>query len=185
MTSPKPNHFVIADLHLGHENVLKYARPQFQTLEEHDAIIIANINETCGKNDYLWVLGDVAFTKFSLDLLRFVECHMAMIGGNHDHFGTLDYLKYFHRVKGVAEVRIPAGRALLSHVPMHPGERWEYNIHGHKHLESYDDPRYINVSAEVVDFKPKRISDLISVETHSCRLHKDCDCYTCVGGYGL
>lgn len=51
-----PSVYVIADLHLGHENVAKWRG--FQSIEEHDQLIIDNWNKTVNPTDTVWILGD-------------------------------------------------------------------------------------------------------------------------------
>jgi calcineurin-like phosphoesterase family protein len=157
--NPKLNHFVLSDLHLGHEPILKFCRPWFKTIDEHDQYIIDQINKTCTSQDYLWLLGDVAFSRNALMKLKDVKVPMALIGGNHDTLPADTYLRVFQQVRGVAQM----GKVLFTHIPMHPEQmRWEYNIHGHLHTYHVGDARYINVSCEPLEFTPKRISELIS-----------------------
>jgi calcineurin-like phosphoesterase family protein len=159
----KPNHFVLSDLHLGHEKILDICRPWFKTIQEHDDYIIQKILETCGPNDCLWIPGDVAFKREALFRLKEVKCRLGLIGGNHDHFNADTYLRVFDYIKGVGQVRTLAGGILLTHIPMHPDQtRWKYNIHGHLHTYHIDDDRYINVCCEALDFTPQRIEILIA-----------------------
>ena len=62
--------YFIADLHLGHKNIIRFDstrehRP-FATIEEHDAELIRRWNAVVRPVDKVWVLGDVAFGKASL-----------------------------------------------------------------------------------------------------------------------
>jgi calcineurin-like phosphoesterase family protein len=55
---------------------------------------------------------------------------------------------------------------ILTHCPIHPSQleyRYKYNIHGHVHENSINDPRYINVSAEVIDYTPKTLEELLQL----------------------
>jgi calcineurin-like phosphoesterase family protein len=38
------------------------------------------------------------------------------------------------------------------------------NIHGHVHENTLDDKRYINVSAEVIDYRPKTLRELLNTQ---------------------
>ncbi len=44
----------------------------------------------------------------------------------------------------------------LSHCPIHTNEiiRYKKNYHGHIHEHTYDDDRYVNCCAEVLNYKP-------------------------------
>lgn len=161
-TTPKPEHYVLSDLHLGHEAILGFCRPWFKTIEEHDDYIIQKINETCAKGDYLWLLGDVAFKRDPLFRLKEVNPYLGLIGGNHDNFNADTYLRVFEQVRGVAQMKREGGAVLFTHIPMHPDQmRWKYNIHGHLHTYHVGDDRYINVSCEPMNFTPKRIAELL------------------------
>jgi calcineurin-like phosphoesterase family protein len=76
-----------SDWHFGHTNVLGFGpgRP-FDTIEAHDAALIARHNAIVAPDDDVWVLGDVALG----DIERSLACCAAMNGrlcllcGNHD-----------------------------------------------------------------------------------------------------
>jgi len=167
MTAPKPHHYVLSDLHLGHKNILGYCRPWFKSIEDHDDYIINKISTTCKQHDTLWLLGDIAFSKESLEKLSSIKCGMILIGGNHDVFGATTYLKYFKNIYGVAQMNFPQyPSTLFTHIPMHPEQhRWKKNIHGHLHAYNVGDDRYINASCEQLDFTPKVIGSLLNEKT--------------------
>lgn len=83
--------FVTADLHFGHSNVITYENRPFQSIEQMDAALIRNWNQTVSKQDKVFVLGDVGFYK--MEKLR--ECVTQLNGrkilvmGNHDRGRTV------------------------------------------------------------------------------------------------
>ena len=162
MASIKPNHYLLSDLHLGHEGILGYCRPWFKTIQDHDDFIIEQICKLT-HSDYLWILGDIAWNKKALLRLNEAPCHKGMVGGNHDNMKAADYLEVFHKVKGVATMfKEGYGTVLFTHIPMHPDQmRWVKNIHGHLHTYHVDDDRYINVSCEPMGFRPQRVKDVL------------------------
>lgn len=88
-----------------------------------------------------------------------------VILGNHDKLGCIpELLKYVNSVGGMLKLKTPKqNKIFLTHCPIHPDElkyRVKYNIHGHVHENSLNDKRYINVSAEVIDYKPKTFEEL-------------------------
>ena len=152
--------YVIADLHFGHTNVA--LRRGFYSVEEHDQHIIETWNETVNKYDTVYILGDISMEKKRyytwLDQLK---GYKKVILGNHDvprHVPEL--LKY---VNFVCSSFLYKERLLLTHIPIHPSEmyRYEKNIHGHLHDKEIDDPRYICVSCEVVNYTPKLLTELL------------------------
>lgn len=154
-------HF-IADLHLGHENAVKW-RTQFSCAEEMNQLIIDNWNNQVNKQDTVFILGDVAWNYKSLDLLSGMRGKKKLILGNHDEMKMEAYMKYFTHIYGAYEWK---HKIMLTHIPVHDMnmDRFRLNIHGHLHddlvlnpdLDSMrdDDPRYINVSCEQINYTP-------------------------------
>ena len=67
-------------------------------ITRHENTIIGNINETVGRDDELWILGDLSYrctVEHTLDCLRRINCrHLHLIIGNHafhntDHYGQI------------------------------------------------------------------------------------------------
>jgi calcineurin-like phosphoesterase family protein len=55
------NIFMISDMHFGHKNIMLYEVRPFKSVEDMDNSIIQNWNKVVGKNDKVFVLGDVSF----------------------------------------------------------------------------------------------------------------------------
>lgn len=160
----------IADLHLSHANMALHRG--FTTVEEHDEHIIAQWNSVVHKRDVTYILGDVTMEKKSpyilLDRLNGVK-HVVL--GNHDRRQDVPHLlQHVESVAGMIQYK----GIMLTHCPIHPMEldyRFNKNIHGHIHekqvmldipmapMEIPDD-RYICVSCERVDYKPKSLEEL-------------------------
>lgn len=172
--------FFISDLHLGHKNIIHFKNKKgiisrqmvlpngllrpFESIEEHDDYIIEKINSVVSKEDKTYFVGDIAFGQESLKLIGKIKGYKYLIGGNHDCYATDSYLKYFNKIFGAKML----DKCILSHIPVHPCQlenRYKVNIHGHMHsynvkkfnwgkLKFENDPRYINVSCEQLDFLP-------------------------------
>lgn len=50
-----------SDTHFGHENVLKFTDRPWETIQQMNSVIVANINARVGMNDELYILGDFSF----------------------------------------------------------------------------------------------------------------------------
>jgi calcineurin-like phosphoesterase family protein len=166
--------YVTADLHLGHNNIHKH-RPEFSSAEEHHEIIFDNLASTVTKNDTLYLLGDVAFSKEWLARIANLKVkHKILIAGNHDlerGIHMRDLVETYDAVYALWTKR----NFWLSHAPIHPQElrNKKANIHGHLHGNmvwadtkapteegfSEIDQRYINVSLEHTDWKPIKLSE--------------------------
>lgn len=149
--------FFIGDTHFGHKNIIlfdaiKASRP-FSNIEEHDEEIVRRWNSVVSKGDIVWHLGDFAFSSKAIATGGRLNGNKRLVLGNHDHYPTAEYLKYFHKVYGAATLK---GDILLTHIPVHPKqlERFKVNVHGHLHTHCLEDMRYINVSCEQINLTP-------------------------------
>jgi len=155
----------ISDLHFHHENMA--IKRGFKNYEEHDEHIIKTWNSIVSKKDVTYILGDVTFEKSKpYEILNRLNGIKKVILGNHDEPQHVPHLlQYVNNVCALKYLKHKEfGNIILSHAPIHPCEleyRFNINIHGHVHENTLDDKRYINVSAEVIDYKPKLLSELL------------------------
>lgn len=123
-------------------------------------LIISNWNKTVNKKDVTIILGDITMEKANYDILNCLNGIKHIVLGNHDEGQHTKVLQqYVNRIYGMLEYK----GFILTHCPVHPSQldfRYSFNIHGHVHSNSLDDPRYINVSAEVINYTPVLINDL-------------------------
>lgn len=169
--------FFIGDLHFGHKNITQL-RPEFKSIHDHDEFIISTWNDKVKKNDLVFVLGDVAFTKEGLEKVKELQGRKILLLGNHDEEDIHRYLVFFETVKGLYPYKDETGRYWLSHAPIHVQElRGRTNIHGHSHTkyvtkatsdnEDWEvDDRYYNASCEIVNYEPKTTKELNSHYEH-------------------
>ena len=162
----------ISDLHFGHTRLITDLRG-FANREEHDDLIISNWNRVVTKKDTTWILGDITMENPFYDILDRLNGIKNVVGGNHDlpkH--TREVLRHVNKYCGCLDYK----GFHVSHVPIHPNEICNTskkknfyigNIHGHIH-EGYVqdsggncDVRYINVSAEAVNYTPVLFTDIV------------------------
>ena len=160
-----PEIFFISDLHLGHARIIEWssARSHYTTVEEHDEDLVKRWNSVVTKRDVVWVLGDVVFPRTSMKYLAELNGMKSLVLGNHDKGKLKDLKQYFSRVEGAVGFK---DNTVLTHIPVHTSqvgrlERWSANIHGHMHEDSLDDPRYYNVSADVINLRPKPYTEIL------------------------
>lgn len=156
-----------SDPHFGHDNMAK--RRGFNSADEMNKHIISEWNKVVGKRDVTYILGDITMEKSKfyplLDKLNGIK---KVILGNHDEPQHIkELLKYVNSVAGMLKYKDKESGivSFLTHCPIHSSEldyRVNINIHGHVHEKSLDDTRYINVSAEVINYKPKTFKELIN-----------------------
>lgn len=77
--------FYISDLHLGHKNILAFDNRPFFNLKEMTETIISNWNSVVGKNDSVYVLGDMFWNNSEIPIvLPKLNGTKYLIKGNHD-----------------------------------------------------------------------------------------------------
>ena len=140
----------ISDPHLSHENIIKFERTQFKTIEQHDFYIKSLITKNTQKNDTLYVLGDVGdLTKENMIFWKNLNCKTILIRGNHD----TQKQKLLEAFDVVSDVPIFYNkRILLSHEPL-PVTNETINIHGHLHGAYLDSDNHVNLSIHMTDYQ--------------------------------
>lgn len=153
--------FFISDTHFGHKKIIEFSkeRGEFGSIEEHDEFLVQNWNNTVGKRDTVWHLGDFCFGRKNIAIAERLNGYKRLVMGNHDLYGAHEYTPYFDRIYGAAEYK----GYVLTHIPVHPDQfqRYRGNIHGHLHSCTLDDPRYINACCEQISCTPILFEELL------------------------
>ena len=160
--------WVIADLHFNHTNVIKYDNAPFESVEEMNATIIRNWNNTVAKDDIVYVLGDFTLsrrTEFISEMCGSLNGHKVLVMGNHDTRKPADYVNCGFRT-AIRKPILVDPRVVLSHEP--PAEEdiffgMKY-IFGHVHINPCAADKYGNcrcVSAARVNYTPVDLDQLL------------------------
>lgn len=167
--------YLISDLHLDHRNIIHYcARPfSFMDVEEMNSVLVNNWNNTV-RNNPVYFLGDLSFGKGSRApeyWLERLQGQIHFIKGGHDtNVKSLDLKEY-------EVLEYNNHKFLLVHDPDHLPIEWDgWVIHGHKHdndIQNYPFingiKRTINVSVELVNYKPVSLDYLLSLGLDSIK----------------
>jgi calcineurin-like phosphoesterase family protein len=159
------NIYIISDLHLGHEKMANLRG--FNSSIEHDLYLKNCWNSIVNKGDTTWILGDISMEKkIFYKTLSELNGIKKVVLGNHDMpkpSHNLELLKYVNSIGGVVTDR--ENRYIMTHVPVHESElnRYRINIHGHLHEDLINDPRYVNVSCEQVNYTPVLLNDILDL----------------------
>ena len=160
--------YVVSDLHLNHKNIINMGRP-FETLQEHNDYVIEEYNKVVGKDDLVYILGDVGFSPVQ-DLKLLIprlNGRKVLILGNHDKQKIGEY-----RNMGFIEVYdhpvYYSSHLILSHEPVREAlnNPYVFNVHGHLHFNILDLPNYINVNTELINYKP---ISLVKLEEYAAK----------------
>ncbi|MBP2656742.1 MAG: phosphoesterase [Firmicutes bacterium] len=164
------NIFMISDMHFGHKHIIRYENRPFATVDEMDNTMIQNWNQMIGKDDVVFVLGDVSFynKEKTTQIIQSLHGYKTLIIGNHDEGRSVTWW----REVGFEEVyRYPIVYEkfyILSHDPLYMSKNMPYaNIHGHTHHLKYEDTQFFNVSVECINYTPMRFDEIKAVITKS------------------
>ncbi len=131
-----------SDLHLGHENILRFARRPWGTAGEMNEALVDNINACVKPGDTLYILGDVSFRagfeNVAATVGRIACRHVRLIRGNHD--GDVPEEGFFEAVRDYEEVKYHGRKLCLMHYPLLTWNGIYYgSIHLHGHIHSQGD----------------------------------------------
>lgn len=148
--------YYISDLHFGHENILKFERTEFPSIQAHDDYIVYMINSIVKETDELMILGDVG----NLDQVSRIKCRKYLLLGNHDTANMKKYLAYFAEV--YTRPYYLKDNILLSHIP-HPVTEDVLNVHGHLHGSRLASRNHLNLSAHIIGYRPLNEESLYQI----------------------
>lgn len=164
--------YFIADLHLGHKNILTLANRRFDSIQEHDSYLIDCINKTVSTSDHLYILGDLGFHKDYLSLatkMAEINTHnVHIIRGNHDDIKDLIRLQEDGLIVEYKEMKIVKkgnNRIFCCHYPMREWYgfyRGYYHAFGHVHntLQPYE--RSMDVGVDSIGYHPIEFDNLVN-----------------------
>lgn len=183
-------HF-IADTHFDHKNIIRYCRRPFSSVAQMNRAIEDDWNGTVRDNDVVYYVGDWSFGKRARSAAywkRRLRGNIVSIKGSHDgpHSGI--------RLQPFKELHVAGYDFLLIHIP-NPNdkhqtqeqkqklENWQgWVIHGHVHnneMHKYPfingERKTINVSAELINYKPVSLQYLLSLDLDSIKRMRTID----------
>ncbi len=167
--------YYIADMHLGHENIIRLSNRPFKSVEEMDKTLIKNFNEVVTDEDDVYFIGDVSFKAGDpVKYLKQLNGKKHLIIGNHD--GSIlknpAARKMFVSIDNYKEIMDEGRKVILFHYPIAEWNgyfRNTYHIYGHTHNNTTN-PSYeymkslnncFNVGVDNTNFYPKTLSQLI------------------------
>ncbi len=178
--------FYIADMHFGHENVLRFDDRPFSEIGQMDETLVQNWNARVTDDDTVYVLGD-AFWKNeenSVKILPQLNGHKHLIQGNHDRVkGKLRL--YWESIAQYAEINDENRLVILSHYPMlfyksqHHGAAMLYgHVHNSREWQLVEKwkreqwalgipCRLINVGCmlDYMHYTPRTLTELLAAES--------------------
>lgn len=171
--------YFTADLHLGHENIIKMTGRPFCSVEEMDSVLIDNWNRKVKGNDTVFIAGDLIYK--SQNPCRYLDAlkgKKVLIRGNHDDGWLKDARAndYFDRIEMLIEQSMTGKMITLCHYPMLEwrgsrkvgSSKLGYLIHGHIHnskeKEGYNYlfrlPNALNAGVDINNYEPVTFQEL-------------------------
>lgn len=188
-TTIMSNVFFTSDQHWFHKLVtqLRGFGEGESAIRAHNDALIFGWESVVGKDDIVWVLGDLTVSSGSLpkalDIMGRLPGRKRLILGNHDpaHPMHRDAYKWIHKydevfeyVSPFARIKVAGKNVLLSHFPYtldhtHDArfEQWrlkdegEFLLHGHTHNSyKYSSKREMHVGVDAWDMAPVPLSEV-------------------------
>jgi calcineurin-like phosphoesterase family protein len=154
--------FFISDTHFGDHRVLNLYQRPFSSVAEMDAAMIELWNAAVEPDDEVWHIGDFARTAaLAAKLLPRLNGRKHLILGNND---PVPQPGGWDSIAPYAELRVDGPDLVLCHYAF---RRWKgmdrgsVNLHGHSHGRLKPLPRQFDVGADVRDFRPVTMAELL------------------------
>ena len=131
------NIWLVADTHFGHKRMKEFCdRP-----EGYEYTILRYVREYVKPDDILIHLGDVSFGEHDFWLEKFMDACAGkkwLLKGNHDDHSLSWFMERgWDFAANEIGIDLFNKRILFSHVPLFDLDRFDINIHGHHHNNTY------------------------------------------------
>lgn len=145
--------YYISDLHLFHENSIKFDNRPFESLEEMHETIREKWNRKVNNGDTVYILGDISMRGKKEDLISFVSTlkgKKILVLGNHDDVSDYRYKQLFVEICDYKEIIDSFNgknhRLVLCHYPILSWKNMGWGsilLYGHTH-SSKEDAYFVN-----------------------------------------
>ena len=141
--------YVTSDLHFGHKAIFRFCpdtRKKYgSTVEEMNAAMMKEWNQTVTDDDFIIILGDVSFASVTAtaEILSELKGNKILVSGNHD-YKYLDkklFTVWFQQIHDILEVDYLGSKYVMCHFPIAEWNRCHWGaIHLHGHLHGTESP---------------------------------------------
>ena len=152
--------YYISDLHLFHENSIKFDERPFGSLDEMHETIKKRWNSKITNGDKVFILGDISYRGKNEDLIAYLSTlkgQKILVKGNHDDISDYRYHQLFAEVCDYKEIHDSANgenyNLVLSHYPIFSWKRMGKGfilLYGHTH-DSIEDAYYQSCLMKMVE----------------------------------
>ena len=173
--------FFTADLHLGHENIIRYSKRPFSSVREMDRVLIDNWNARVAPGDRVYVLGDFTMgnIEYAKRVLKGLNGERYLLVGNHDRIKSeaKGYEVGFRWTGKELTYQLGPYLVDMSHYPYcndmeelgyedkfaarRPKDNGRWLLHGHCHTAWRIKGRQFNVGVDVNNYAPISQEEII------------------------
>lgn len=92
--------YYISDLHLFHENSIKFDERPFDSLDERHETIKKRWNSKITNGDRVFILGDISYRGKNEDLIAYISTlkgQKILVKGNHDDVSVIDIISFLQK----------------------------------------------------------------------------------------
>ena len=136
--------YFISDTHFFHENVIRFDKRPFTSVEEMNAKMRDWWNNTVSTKDRVYILGDFIWLPPSnSEYIKFTKSlngKKVLIKGNHDNVEKFssELKNCFEDIKSRKEIKLDKKRIIMDHYPLmmyrHDTDSNVFHFHGHTHV---------------------------------------------------
>lgn len=165
--------YFLSDTHFNHANIIKYSKRPFKSVEDMNHTLLMNWIDTVGRKDEVVFVGDFAMGRYESILHDVLKCKTDFVLGNHDS----EFVPNGLPLRDHMWVKTLHGTPIyVVHEPDRTPSHYKgWVIHGHHHNNfpyKYPffnpDQKTINVSVDVIGFRPISMKDITNlIETQS------------------
>lgn len=165
----------IADMHLGHANIIKLSNRPFKNVDEMNKVLIDSYNSVVKDDDDVYIDGDLCYRCDNpLFYIKQLKGRKHLIIGNHDKFllKNSEVRKCFVEIKDIITVNDNGRKIVICHYPMVEWDGYYRDVvhfYGHIH-NNFDNPtsQYIgkiknayNIGVDVIGYKPLTYEQIV------------------------
>lgn len=152
-----------SDTHFGHKRIIELAKRPFKDLPEMDLEMICRWNSKVGPKDWVYHLGDFAFSAPDYYLSQLNGQFKFLIKGNHDNHKNRLSNGWDHVYKSYHETEIDGQFLVLCHYGLRVWNKSHYgaiHLYGHSHGNLPGDSQSMDVGVDCTDFYPVNLDDI-------------------------
>ena len=161
--------YVASDLHLGHNNIIKYCNRPFESVDDMNKKLIYNWNSMVNEEDTVLYIGDLTLgnAQRSINYLKKLNGNITFIKGNHDKITNNKKTDFI--IHNSTYIQQEGINFFVKH---HTEEKKEgkYILQGHTHNNDLSDypfynpsKRRFNVSVELIGYTPIPFEDILYI----------------------